>query len=205
MSNYRRLISYIYAYEGEVKGKNIGFAKIEIRNGQCRIQANVKKVFLGGSDIGVYLLCPEAKIQLGRIFIRNGSGEFRTTVNAVNVENSGYSIEHCYGLSIYEQDNSWRRYTTIWEDAVVQAAEIQLAGVTAERVKAQSPNTSESRNFISEEIEQELQQEEQKRKTAYPGKNQIVMKIKSKLQKQMMNQKKRNQQPNQQKSQQKNL
>ena len=29
MTNYRRLISYIYAYEGEVKGKNIGFAKLE--------------------------------------------------------------------------------------------------------------------------------------------------------------------------------
>ena len=29
MSDYRRLISYIYAYEGGEKGKNIGFAKID--------------------------------------------------------------------------------------------------------------------------------------------------------------------------------
>ena len=29
MAGYRRLISYIYAYEGEEKGKNIGFAKLE--------------------------------------------------------------------------------------------------------------------------------------------------------------------------------
>ena len=36
MSNYRRLISYIYAYEGEVKGKNIGFVKLESRGGQCQ-------------------------------------------------------------------------------------------------------------------------------------------------------------------------
>ena len=27
MAGYRRLISYIYAYEGEEKGKNIGFGK----------------------------------------------------------------------------------------------------------------------------------------------------------------------------------
>ena len=27
MTGYRRLISYIYAYEGEEKGKNIGFVK----------------------------------------------------------------------------------------------------------------------------------------------------------------------------------
>ena len=55
MSDYRRLISYIYAYEGGEKGKNIGFAKIDMRGPQCRIQVNVKKVYVGSSDVGVYL------------------------------------------------------------------------------------------------------------------------------------------------------
>ena len=44
MANYRRLISYIYAYEGETKGRNIGFVKLESRNGQCRLSISVKKV-----------------------------------------------------------------------------------------------------------------------------------------------------------------
>ena len=52
MAGYRRLISYIYAYEGEEKGKNIGFAKLEARNGQCRLSINVKKIYAGGNDIG---------------------------------------------------------------------------------------------------------------------------------------------------------
>ena len=56
MAGYRRLISYIYAYEGEEKGKNIGFAKLEARNGQCRLSMNVKKIYAGGNDMGVYLL-----------------------------------------------------------------------------------------------------------------------------------------------------
>ncbi len=48
MSDYRRLISYIYAYEGGgKKGKNIGFAKIDMRGPQCRIQVNVKKSVCG--------------------------------------------------------------------------------------------------------------------------------------------------------------
>ena len=51
MVNYRRLISYIYAYEGSAKGKNIGFAKLETRSGQCRLNVNVKKVYSGGSDL----------------------------------------------------------------------------------------------------------------------------------------------------------
>ena len=56
MSDYRRLISYIYAYEGGVKGKNIGFAKLEARGGQCRIQVNVRRIYVGSQDVGVYLL-----------------------------------------------------------------------------------------------------------------------------------------------------
>ena len=56
MSAYHRLISYIYAYEGGIKGKNTGFAKLETRGTSCRIQVSVRRVFAGGSPIGVYLL-----------------------------------------------------------------------------------------------------------------------------------------------------
>lgn len=56
MAGYRRLISYIYAYEGEEKGKNIGFAKLEARNGQCRLSINVKKIY-AGAMIWEYICC----------------------------------------------------------------------------------------------------------------------------------------------------
>ena len=56
MSDYRRLISYIYEYEGKEKGKNVGFVKLEARNGQCRLHVNVKRMYVGGNSIGVYLL-----------------------------------------------------------------------------------------------------------------------------------------------------
>ncbi len=42
MGEYKRLISYIYSYEKGVKGKNAGFAKIESRNGACRISLSVR-------------------------------------------------------------------------------------------------------------------------------------------------------------------
>lgn len=126
MANYRRLISYIYAYEGDIKGKNIGFVKLESRNGQCRLSINVKKVYVGGSDLGVYLLSPKQEINLGNIFIRGGSGEFRASVAVDNVGDSGVSMEECYGLSIHEPGDEWRSYRTIWEDAVAQAAQVEL-------------------------------------------------------------------------------
>lgn len=61
MANYRRLISYIYAYEGGIKGKNVGFAKIENRKDQCRIQVSVRNVYVGSQDIGVYLMSTEGE------------------------------------------------------------------------------------------------------------------------------------------------
>ncbi len=143
MSNYRRLISYIYAYEGTVKGKNIGFAKLESRNGQCRISVSVKKVYVGGNDMGVYLLSDGGEILLGKIFIRSGAGEFRTAVKSDDVEESGKSLENCYGLTVHDMQDDWRSYTTIWDDgiaretgdAVAHAAEVELAAVTSETLR----------------------------------------------------------------------
>ena len=166
MANYRRLISYIYAYEGGVKGKNIGYAKIEVRGEQCRIQVNVKKIYVGSNDIGVFLLAPGAEIQIGKIFVRSGSGEFRINVLTSNVENSGHSIDQCYGLSVHDVESTWQCYTTIWEDAVAQAAEIHLADVTAENLRAKEAEVKTDREqpelSVSAEIEQELAVEERK-------------------------------------------
>lgn len=156
MSNFRRLISYIYAYEGGVKGKNIGFAKIDIRGNQCRIQVNVKMIYVGGNDIGVYLLSPKAELLLGRIFIRNGSGEFRCSVNSVNIEGSGLSMDECYGLTIHDVESAWRCYTTIWDDAVTQAADT----ATSVRLEDVTEKPEFSIPSVSKEIEQQLLREE---------------------------------------------
>ena len=126
MSDYRRLISYIYAYEGGKKGKNIGFAKIDMRGPQCRIQVNVKKVYVGSSDVGVYLLHAGGELLLGRIFIRGGAGEFRTQIQSENVDGSGLRVDDCYGLTIHELENAWQSYTTIWEDAVAPVSYTHL-------------------------------------------------------------------------------
>ena len=137
MSAYHRLISYIYAYEGGIKGKNTGFAKLETRGTSCRIQVSVRRVFAGGSPIGVYLLAGQEEIRIGTLFVRGGNGEFRAVVNCENIEGSGCNMEECCGLTLHETDSAWRAYTTIWEDAVAHAAEVELADVTAEKVREQ--------------------------------------------------------------------
>lgn len=157
MSNYRRLISYIYAYEGGIKGKNIGFAKIETRGIQCKITVSVKRIYVGGNDIGVYLLAGEQEIYLGNIFIRGGSGEFRTVVSASDIEHSGVTVDQCFGLTIHDVKNTWRSYTTIWEDAVAHAAEVELNKASQSEPDADRPAISEEQiKKAVREIEEEF-------------------------------------------------
>lgn len=157
MSNYQRLISYIYTYEGGIRGKNIGFAKLETRGSQCRITVNVKKIFVGGNPVGVYLLSGQDEVKIGTLFARNGAGEFRTMVNSADVENSGHSLEEFYGLSVHDVESAWRSYTTIWEDAVAHAAEVELADVTSEKVAMKHEITAKVQSALqTEEKEQEL-------------------------------------------------
>ncbi len=184
MSNYRRLISYIYAYEGGVKGKNIGFAKLETRNGQCRIQVSVRKVFLGNQDMGVFLLSTGSEIFLGRIFLRNGAGEFRTSVAVDHVAGSDQNIDQCYGLTIHNMEDSWQNYTTIWEDAVAHAAEVELeeavSELAEEKEMSQVPESvisekkledvvANHKNSVVENIEAEIQAQNQKEETHTPS------------------------------------
>lgn len=72
MTDYRRLISYIYEYEGKQKGKNVGFAKLEARNGQCRINVNVKRIYMSGNAIGAYLLGTGGREIISRERVRAG-------------------------------------------------------------------------------------------------------------------------------------
>ena len=154
MSAYHRLISYIYAYEGGIKGKNTGFAKLETRGTSCRIQVSVRRVFAGGSPIGVYLLAGQDEIRIGTLFVRGGNGEFRTVVNCENIEGSGCNMEECCGLTLHETDSAWRAYTTIWEDAVAHAAEVELADVTAEKVREQEAEKEEATRKQTEKAQE---------------------------------------------------
>ena len=156
MSAYHRLISYIYAYEGGIKGKNTGFAKLETRGTSCRIQVSVRRVFAGGSPIGVYLLAGQEEIRIGTLFVRGGNGEFRAVVNCENIEGSGCNMEECCGLTLHETDSAWRAYKTIWEDAVAHAAEVELADVTAEKVREQEAEKEEATRKLAENVSREV-------------------------------------------------
>ena len=86
MSDYKRLFSYLYYYEQEIKEKNSGFVKVEIRNGQCRAQMTVKGGFLNRvprwNIYGMKRLESGMKLwPLGRLSVKNGQGEWNTQMS----------------------------------------------------------------------------------------------------------------------------
>ena len=111
---------------------------------------------MGGNDIGVYLLAGEKEILLGNIFIRGGSGEFRTVVSVSDVEHSGIPMDQCYGLTVHDVENTWRSYTTIWEDAVAHAAEVELSNTLPEKKEREETAQEAQIKKAMKEIEEEF-------------------------------------------------
>ena len=54
MPGYQRFVTYMFRYKDEKKQENCGFAKIEIRQGYCRVQIQITG--MKGSEAEVYFL-----------------------------------------------------------------------------------------------------------------------------------------------------
>lgn len=65
-------------------------------------------------------------------------------------------MEECCGLTLHETDSAWRAYTTIWEDAVAHAAEVELADVTAEKVREQEAEKEGATRKLAENVAGEV-------------------------------------------------
>ena len=52
MIEYKRFISYMYIYKKGYKDANVGFVKVESKNGVCRLSVNIK-VYNCGSNTSI--------------------------------------------------------------------------------------------------------------------------------------------------------
>lgn len=86
MADYKRLVSYIYAYPGGVRDKNVGFAKAEVRNGQFKLTVSVKGVYTDTPELfGVYVMVDGKKhqpggftlLKTGTVMVNQGIGQYQ--------------------------------------------------------------------------------------------------------------------------------
>lgn len=120
MPGMKRFVTYIYLYEDKKKGSNAGFAKVEIRGEDCRIEIHLRGVCSGVKKGSVCLFRTNAGdmigFAMGEMQIMNGSGDFGTIIKAGEIGNSPYSIYEMEGLCIIGDDG--QMMVSRWKEGI---------------------------------------------------------------------------------------
>lgn len=104
MSGFQRFVTYLNLYEENQKIRNTGFAKVEKRNEQCKIEIHMKGAGYTAVNCPVYLYSRQNNklmgILIGEIQIKNGIGNLQIILTSSNINQSGYSFEQVNGILI---------------------------------------------------------------------------------------------------------
>jgi len=122
MKEYRRLVSYLYEYKNQQKGKNAGFVRMELRDPRCRIRVCINGSGGNTRQTGSVLLIrvretDTEEIPLGTITVNNGSGETSFQTQADRMGGSPYPWEDFAGIRIILPEPEQNFYT-YWDDRV---------------------------------------------------------------------------------------
>lgn len=111
----KRFITYLFEYENGRKGKNIGFIRIDIRNGTCRMEVHVHNLnrFQGKGQI--FLLADQGElvgIPVGDMVISQGRGDAKKVFPANPAAGTEYPFTAIVGVGIrfgnqYYAASSW--------------------------------------------------------------------------------------------------
>ncbi len=108
MAGMQRFITYIYSYEDGSKGGNTGFAKIEIRGNECRLEIHLRGIRHFFGEMPVYLFVEKTGailcIPVGTMKIANGNGDFGIVLNTERIGNTNYRFNDIEGLLVTGDD-----------------------------------------------------------------------------------------------------
>ena len=137
MADYQRFVSYIYSYPGGVKDKNVGFAKVEVRAGEMRLNINLRGVYTDTPQMfGVHMLIDRDDaipgryrlMKVGDCLVNNGMASYAGIFNAGNIENSGYMSSDICGIAVANKGDRYYMMFSMWEDYDINPDVIEFAG-----------------------------------------------------------------------------
>lgn len=104
MSEFHRMITYLYLYEHGTKRHNTGFAKIEKRGEQCLVEIHLKNTGHNTPSAPVYFYAKNGQklpgILVGTIGLSRGNGDFKSILKGEALAGSNYSLEDVKGIFI---------------------------------------------------------------------------------------------------------
>ncbi|MFP3156140.1 DUF6128 domain-containing protein [Lachnospiraceae bacterium ZAX-1] len=129
MSGFQRFITYLNLYEENQKIRNTGFAKIEKRNDQCKVEIHMRGTGYTGISCPVYLYTLQREkpfgIQIGEIQMQNSVGDFHASLSSANLNNSGYDFEEMNGIIIKVNDKFM--FASQWDDKEIMLNQFRIA------------------------------------------------------------------------------
>lgn len=191
MAGMKRFVTYIYSYENKKKGSNIGFAKIEIRGEDCRIEIHLRGVYAWQTVCRVYLFRESAGdiegIRIGDMKLGNGNGDFGAMIKASKIGESPFGMNDMEGIFLLTEDerifmSRWKEGNPLevsrerfkeWQPADAVSGKnmeepVQKPGGPYAFVK--SPRSEETEQPRKEEAEQPREKEAESRRQEAPRK-----------------------------------
>jgi hypothetical protein len=159
MSGYRRLIAYIYEYDGKVRLANKGFVRIDVRDGCGRLYISMKDIREKNSTQNIWFYRWHGgimhTIQTGEILICEGSGETKLTFMEEQIE-PDISFEDIGGVVIGRGET--RMYGAEWDEREINMQLLDINGAKPEEfIIAECAGESEENNETESEQECESQ------------------------------------------------
>lgn len=160
LADYKRFVSYMYEYENGVKKKNVGYARVEIRNGECKIKIHMRLEGLLDGIFPTYLIHRPLDemdlVYIGDGMVKNQLMDSRLTVSENNVMDSGLKFSSMGGILLFL--NSGVFYATQWDDKAVILGEV---------LEALKPKPMEKNRDMTDIAKQENQVKEHDKKLAH--------------------------------------
>ena len=118
MAGMKRFITYIYAYENTKKAGNTGFARIELRGEECRLEIHLRGVYAAQTHCKIYLFRKQGSgiegSLIGEMDVRNGAGDFSVIMKTAHISTSLLSFFEMEGIFLCSEDG--RIFMSRWTE-----------------------------------------------------------------------------------------
>ncbi len=135
--DYQRLVSYIYSYPEGVKGRNVGFAKALVHQGQFKLNISLRGVKTDSPEMfGIYMMVTDSGyrlIKLGECLVKMGQMEYSGVFNPDNINETGYGFKDICGLAVAREDARYDCMMSMWKDEDVTPDMLVFSGMDAKK------------------------------------------------------------------------
>lgn len=135
--DYQRLVSYIYSYPEGVKGRNVGFAKALVHQGQFKLNISLRGVKTDSPEMfGIYMMVTDGGyrlIKLGECLVKMEQMEYSGIFNPDNINETGYGFKDICGLAVAREDARYDCMMSMWKDEDVTPDMLVFSGMDAKK------------------------------------------------------------------------